>query len=152
VPPADCGASGTEEEAAVALLDHIAEMDADAQFNAPLGWKTGIALDHAVLHLDGAANGVDDASKLNENAITCAFDNTSVMQRDGRVEQIAAERTQPRKHSLLDGSGEFAVSGYVRSRPLSRLANLHASRALKAYARGHRIKAGVSERAGRAEP
>ena len=36
------------------------------------------------------------------------------MQGDGRVDQIAAERAQPRKRPLLVGSGKLAVSGHVR--------------------------------------
>ena len=55
-------------QVAVALLDHIAEVDADAELDAALGRKAGVALDHAVLHLDGAAHGIDDASELNEDA------------------------------------------------------------------------------------
>ena len=51
---------------AVALLDDIAEMDADAEFDAALGGQAGVALDHAVLHLDGAAHGVDHAAELDE--------------------------------------------------------------------------------------
>jgi hypothetical protein len=51
---------------AVALLDHIANMNADAELDAALGRKAGVALDHAVLHLDGAAHGVDHAAELNE--------------------------------------------------------------------------------------
>jgi hypothetical protein len=35
------------------------------------------------------------------------------MQSDGGVEEIAAERTQPRQRPLLIGSGKLAVSGYV---------------------------------------
>ena len=53
---------------AVALLDHIAEMDADAELDAALGRKAGVALDHAVLHLDGAAHGVDHAAELNDGS------------------------------------------------------------------------------------
>ena len=49
-------------QVAVALLDHIAEMDADAELDAALGRKTSVALDHAVLHLDGAAHGIDHAA------------------------------------------------------------------------------------------
>ena len=43
---------------AVVLLDNIAQMNADSKLDATLAWKTGIALDHAVLHLDGAAHGI----------------------------------------------------------------------------------------------
>ena len=35
------------------------------------------------------------------------------MQSDGEVEQIAAERTKPRKRPLLVGSGKLAVSGDI---------------------------------------
>ena len=99
---------------AVALLDHVAEMDADSELDATLGRKTGIALDHAVLHLDGAANGVNDASKLNEDAITRPLDDATVMHRDRGIEQIAPQPAQPRQRPLLVGTGKLAVSGYVR--------------------------------------
>ena len=54
-------------QVAVALLDHIAEMDADPELDAALGRQASVALDHAVLHLDGAAHGIDDASELDED-------------------------------------------------------------------------------------
>ena len=54
-------------QVAVALLDHVAEMDADAELDAALGRQASIALDHAVLDLDGAAHGIDDASELDES-------------------------------------------------------------------------------------
>ena len=91
-------------QVAVALLDHIAEMDADPKLDAALRRKASVALDHAVLHLDGAANGIDDASELNEDAVARALDDAAVMHGDGRVDQIAAERAQPRKRPLLVGS------------------------------------------------
>ena len=49
---------------AIALLDDIAQMNADAELDAALGRHAGVALDHAVLHLDGAAHGVDHAAEL----------------------------------------------------------------------------------------
>jgi hypothetical protein len=55
---------------AVALLDHIAEMDSDAELDAALGRTAGVALDHAVLHFDGTAHSVHDASELYEDAVT----------------------------------------------------------------------------------
>ena len=51
---------------AVALLDDVAEMDADAKLDAPLRRQAGVALDHAVLHFDGAAHRVDHAAELDE--------------------------------------------------------------------------------------
>ncbi len=43
-------------QVAVGLLDHVAEMDADAEFDAAVFGHAGVALDHAVLQLDGAAH------------------------------------------------------------------------------------------------
>ena len=57
-------------QVAIALLDHVAQMDADAELDATLRRKTRVALDHAILHLDCAANGIDDASELYEDAVT----------------------------------------------------------------------------------
>src|ERR1700722_16165080 len=56
-------------QVAVAFLDHVAEMDAYAELDAALGRQPGVALDEAVLHLDGAAHGVDHAAELDEAAV-----------------------------------------------------------------------------------
>jgi hypothetical protein len=79
-------------QVAIALLDHVAQMDADAELDATLGRKTRVALDHAILHLDCAANGIDDASELYEDAVSGPLNDAAVMLSGGRVEQIAAER------------------------------------------------------------
>src|SRR5271170_3903826 len=46
---------------AILLLDDISEMNADTKFDATLWRQPSVALDQAVLHLDGAAHGVDHA-------------------------------------------------------------------------------------------
>ena len=51
---------------AVALLDHVADMNSNAELDAALGRKACVTLDHAVLHLDGAAHGIDHAAEFNE--------------------------------------------------------------------------------------
>jgi hypothetical protein len=90
-PPHCSAARRVAHQVAVALLDHIAQMDADAELDAALGWQPGIALDHAVLHLNGAAYGIGDASELDEDAIARPLNDAAVMQSDGRVEQRAAD-------------------------------------------------------------
>ena len=77
-------------EIAVGLLDHIAEMDADAKFDAFFGRQARVALDHAVLYLDRAAHRVDHAAELDDRAVAGALDDAAVMHRDGGVDQIAA--------------------------------------------------------------
>ncbi len=61
-------------QVAVALLDDVAEMDADAELDAAIRRHAGIALDHGVLHLDGAAHGVDHAAELDERPVAGALD------------------------------------------------------------------------------
>jgi hypothetical protein len=51
-------------EIAVALLDDVAEVNADPVFDALLRRQAGVALDEAVPDLDRAADRVDDASVL----------------------------------------------------------------------------------------
>ena len=82
-------------QVAVALLDHVAEMNADAELDAAFRRNAGVALDHAVLHLDGAAHSVDNAAELYEISVAGALDYTPVMHGDSGVDQIAAERPQP---------------------------------------------------------
>ena len=101
-------------QVAVALLDHIAEMDADAELDAPFGRQSGVALDHAVLHLDGAAHGVDHATKFDKRAIACPLHDAAVMHGDGRIDQVATQRSQPRQCAIFISTGEPAVSDHIR--------------------------------------
>ena len=73
-----------------ALLDDIAEMDADPELDPSLGWNPGVALDHAVLHFDRAAHRVDHAAKLDDEAVAGALDNASMVRRDRGINQVAA--------------------------------------------------------------
>ncbi len=99
---------------AVALLDDVAEMNADPEFDAALGRQAGVALDHAVLHFDRAAHRVDDAAELDEAAVAGALDDAPMMHVDGRIDQIAAQRPEPRQGAILVRSREPAVADDVR--------------------------------------
>ena len=98
----------------VALLDHIAKMDAHAELDAALGRKASVALDHAILHLDGAAHGIDYAAELDEDAVASALDHAPVMRGDGGIDQIAAQRAEPRQCAILVGASKPAVSDHIR--------------------------------------
>ena len=99
---------------AVALLDDVAQMDTDAELDAAFGRQAGIALDHGILHFDGAAHGVDDAAELDEASVAGALDHAAIVHGDGRIDQIAAQRPQPRQDAILVGTGETAVADHVR--------------------------------------
>ena len=112
-------------QVAVALLDDIAQMDADAELDAALGRQAGVALDHAVLHFDGAAHGVDDAAELDERPVAGALDDAAIVHGDGRIDQVAAQRSQPRQDAILVRAGEAAVADHIGDqdrRDFSRLA------------------------------
>ena len=72
-----------------------------------LGRKPGVPFDHTVLHLDGAAHGVDHAAKLNNGSIAGALDHPPIVDGDYRVDQIATKRSQPRQYAILVGSGSI---------------------------------------------
>jgi hypothetical protein len=57
--------------------------------DAALRRKTGVALDHAVLHLDGTAYGIHHAAKLDDASIAGALHHTPVMHGYGGIDQVA---------------------------------------------------------------
>ena len=54
----------TVAEDVVLVDDDVAEIDADAEIDAPLGWHAGVTPGHLSLHLDRATNRIDHARKL----------------------------------------------------------------------------------------
>ena len=90
-------------------------MNADAEFDAALGRQAGVALDHAVLHFDGAAHRVDHAAKLDEAAVAGALDDAAVMEGDGRIDQVAAKRPKPRQDAILVRPREPAITDNIRN-------------------------------------
>ena len=74
----------------------------------------GVALDEAVLHLDGAADRVDHAAEFDEAAVAGALDNAAMVHGDGRIDEVAAQRPQSHERALLVCTGEPAVADDVR--------------------------------------
>ena len=85
-------------------------MNADAELDASLGRQAGVALDHAVLHLDRAAHRVDHAAEFDETAVAGALDDAPMMHRDRGINQIAAQRSQPRERAILVRAGQPTVA------------------------------------------
>jgi len=82
-------------QVAVALLDDVAEVDADAKLDALVGRDLGVALDHRPLDFNGAVHCVDDAAELDDAAVACSLDNAAMMHGYGRIDQVAAQRPEP---------------------------------------------------------
>jgi hypothetical protein len=94
MPPGDIHT--VAHQVAVALLDDVAEVNADAKFDAALGRQPPVALDHALLHLDRAAHRVDHAAELDDGPIARTLYDAPMMSGDGGVDQIAPEPAEPR--------------------------------------------------------
>src|SRR5271170_3910535 len=88
-------------------------MNADAEDDAPVLRDSGVAVHHRVLHFDGATHGVDDAAELYDVAVAGCFDDAPVMHCDGGVDQIAAQRPEPRQDSIFVRASQTAVSDHV---------------------------------------
>jgi hypothetical protein len=61
------------------LVDHIAEIDADAQFDAAVRRDTGVALGYRLLHRDRAAHRIDDAGKFHQHSVAGGLDDAAMM-------------------------------------------------------------------------
>jgi hypothetical protein len=88
-------------------------MDADAELDAALLRQAGVALDHAVLHLDGAAHGVDHAAEFDKNSIARTLDDPSAVDGDRRIDEIAAQRAQPRQRAVFVRAGQPAIANDI---------------------------------------
>ncbi len=75
----------------VALDDHVAEIDADAQLDEALRLDTHLALGHCLLHLDRAAHRIDDAGKLHQHTVAGGLDDAAVVSGDLRIEELMAQ-------------------------------------------------------------
>ena len=98
---------------AVGLLDHVAEMDADPKLDAAVGRHARIALDHRVLNFDRAAHGVHHAAELDQRTVAGAFDDAPIVDRDGRIDQIAAQRPQSSERPILVVAGKPTETDHV---------------------------------------
>jgi hypothetical protein len=62
----------------------------DPKFDAALGRESGIALDHAGLHLDRAAYSVDHTAEFDKTSVAGALHYAPAVYGDRRVNEIAA--------------------------------------------------------------
>ena len=84
-----------------------------AKFDALVGRDPSVALDHRPLDFNGAVHRVDDTPELDNCAIAGALDDAAVVHGDGRIDQVAAERPQPRQNPVLVGSGKPRIADDV---------------------------------------
>ncbi len=100
-------------QVAVGLLDHVAEMHADAELNSAVRRQAGVPLEEAVLHLDCASHGVDYAAKLDEVTVAGALEDAPMMRGNGWIDQITPQAPKPRQSAILVRAREPAVADNI---------------------------------------
>src|SRR6516165_11694733 len=84
----------TVAEDIVLLNDHVAEINADAEPNAPLVWHLRLAVAHPALDLSRAAYCVDHAREFRQQAVASVLHNTAPMLLDLRNNQLPEMRLE----------------------------------------------------------
>jgi hypothetical protein len=97
----------------LAVDDHVAEVDPDTEMDAPVVRNIGVALDHALLHLDRPTHRFDRAGKLNEDAVAGRLDDAAAAPGDAGVDQIAPARLEPSEGAFLVRPHQARVAGDV---------------------------------------
>jgi hypothetical protein len=69
----------------------VAEIDADAKFNAPLGWHTSASRGHFALHLDRATHRIDHAGEFDEQTLARRLNDTAAVFLYLRVSDLAPQ-------------------------------------------------------------
>src|SRR5208337_4792157 len=101
-------------EIAVALLDHVAEVNAHSNLDTRLRGEASVALGEAALHFHRRSHGFDHAAELDHRPVAGALDEPPVVDGDRRVDEVAAQSPQPRERALLVSASETAVADDVR--------------------------------------
>ena len=70
------------------------------------------------LHLDRAAYSLDHAAELDEDAVAGALE-APIVQGDGRINQFATQRAEPRQCAILVHAGKSAVNRSRRRRGIT---------------------------------
>ena len=89
-------------------------MYADAKHDPALRRQTLVALNHAVLHFNGAAHRIHRAPKLHNGSVAGALDDAAVVHRNYGINQIAAKSPKPRQSAFFVRAREPAVTDHVR--------------------------------------
>ena len=98
----------------VALVDDdVADIDADAEFDAAVGRHIGVPFGHPVLDFDGAAHRVDDTGKLGQQSVAGGLDDAAAVLADPGIDDLAPVRLQPGERLLLVDTHQPAVAGDI---------------------------------------
>ena len=73
----------------------------------------GVSLGHRALHFDGTAHRVDDARKLDQQAVTGGLDDAAPVLIDFRIDQLPEMRPEAFVRAFLIGAHQARVTRHV---------------------------------------
>jgi hypothetical protein len=98
----------------IALFDDdVANVDADAELDATLARKGGVALCHPVLHGNRAGDCFDDRRKRKQEAVTDGLDDLPIVRGNERINQLRAVRFQRQQRAFLVRAHEARIAHHV---------------------------------------
>jgi hypothetical protein len=75
----------------------------------------GVAFRHALLDIDGALDGIDDARELDQQSVARGLDDTAPAARDGRLDQFSEMGVEPGACSHLVLAHKPTITDHVGS-------------------------------------
>src|ERR1035437_428398 len=100
-------------ENVIAVENGVADIDADAEFDALVRRCRGVALCHAALDIDRATDGIDHAHELHEHSIARRFDDSAAMFGDLGIDEFLTVPLELAQRAFLIGAHQPAVAGNV---------------------------------------
>ena len=97
----------------VAIGDHVAEVDADAEGDALVLGDVGIAVGHRPLYLDRAAHRIHHAGKFHQHPVTGGLNDASVMFLDLGIDKLSTMRLETFERSFLVYSHQARVTRHI---------------------------------------
>jgi hypothetical protein len=97
----------------VRVEDNVPLINADSELDALALRHFGIALDHALLNLDGTAHRVYHAGKLNQHSVPGGLDDPAAVHGDLWVHELAPVGLEGGQGALLIGAHEPTVANNI---------------------------------------
>ena len=95
------------------LDDHVAEVDADSELDAPVFGNFDVAALHFALHRKRTFDRVDHAWKFGEDPVPGELDDPPVALRNARLDDFAAAMVERGQRADLIGPHQAAVADHV---------------------------------------
>ena len=96
-----------------AVNDDVADVDADAEFDPPIGRHVRIALCHAALDVNRATHCIDHTDEFDKDAVAGRLDDATAVLGDLGVDQFLADALELAERAFLVQAHQPAVTGNV---------------------------------------